>query len=79
MKNCSECNVEMRKGSLFGEPFTMELDHEVDHFYVNVETGREKKTLFGTVPEVDRVPLVAAVCPKCGKVEFFIDPNKISK
>ena len=30
MKKCSECNTEMRIGKLFGEPFKMDMDHDID-------------------------------------------------
>ena len=79
MKKCNECNTEMRIGKLFGEPFMMDMDHDIDEFYVDVQTGRQTKSLLGVVPEADRVPLLVFVCPQCGKVELNINPQKLTK
>lgn len=77
MRKCSDCNVEMIVGSLYGEPRFIDMDHEIDKFYVHVKTGKQKKFLGLKIDETKRSDLDVKVCPKCGKIEMYINPDDI--
>lgn len=80
MKKCSECNVEMVDGSLYGEPMFMDMKHDIDQFYVNVKTGKTTTSfLMIPVDETKKVELKVRVCPICGKVELYINPAELNK
>ena len=74
MKYCSSCGVEMVDAKLYGEPFVMDLDHEVDKFSIKIPTGETTSFLGFTTDKTTKKPLNVKVCPKCGKVEMFIQP-----
>lgn len=79
MKKCSDCNVEMVDGKLHGEPFSMNLDNDIDDFYVDIKTGGVTSFFGMKVPSAIRARLEVKVCPKCGKVELYIDPNSLKQ
>lgn len=79
MKKCNDCNIEMIDGSLFGEPRFIDIDHDIDKFYVYVKTG-EKANFLGLKRDMTkRAKLNVKVCPNCGKVEMYINPNDITE
>ena len=74
MKKCIDCNFEMVEDcEIQGEhPFILGADGESDIF-VYVPTG-EKTTLLGlTVDAINKLKLKSRLCPKCGKVELYVD------
>ncbi len=79
MKKCKDCNVEMIDGSLYGEPMFMDMEHDIDKFYVDIKTG-DTTNFFGLkIDNPKRLELKVKVCPKCGKVELYINPAEIEK
>ncbi len=79
MKKCNECKVEMIDGSLYGKPRFIDMDHDIDKFYVDIKIG-SKTTLFGLKKdEIKRIALNIKLCPNCGKVEMYINPDDIKK
>ena len=77
MRNCEKCGVEMIKANLHGEPFDIDIDKEIDDFSIRYTNGtKEVKGIFGNVIEKENYcesKLNVAVCPRCGKVELYID------
>ena len=47
---CEKCNVEMIDGSLYGKPRFIDIDHNIDRFYISIKTGK-KTSVYGL--EVD--------------------------
>lgn len=79
MKRCNDCDIEMIDGSLYGKPRFIDMDHDIDKFYVDIKTG-SKKTFFGLkMDETKRVGVSVKLCPNCGKVEMYINPNDVEK
>ena len=77
MKKCNNCNVEMLEGRLYGKPKFIDMDHEINKFYFDLKTGEKGSILGIGFDKTKRFNLNSCVCPKCGKVELFIDPNDI--
>ena len=77
MKKCSNCNVEMLEGSLYGKPRFIDMDHEIDKFYFDVETGGKGDFLGIEYNKSKRLNFNAYTCPKCGKIEFYINPDNL--
>lgn len=67
----------MIDGSLYGEPRFINMDHNIDKFYVNVKTGNETSFLGFEVDETKRSKLNVRICPSCGKVEMYVDSDEI--
>lgn len=72
---CEKCNVEMIDGSLYGKPRFIDIDHDIDKFYVSIKTGKKTSVLGLEVDETKKIKLNVKVCPKCGKVEMYVSPN----
>lgn len=68
---CNNCNVEMLDGRLYGKPRFMDMDHNIDKFYVDINTGNKTNFLGIKVDETTRKNLKVKVCPKCGKAELY--------
>lgn len=79
MSKCKDCNAEMINGNLYGEPRFIDMDHDIDKFYVDVETGNTKSFLGLKIKEKNRAQLSVKICPNCGKVEMYINPDDIKK
>lgn len=79
MKKCNECNIEMIDGSLYGKPRFMDMDHDIDKFYVDIKTGNKTSFLGLKIDETIKVKLNVKICPNCGKVEMYINSNEIEK
>lgn len=77
MKKCSECDVEMLDGRLYGKPRRMDMDHDINKFYVDVQTGQSTSFLGFEMEATRKARLMAKVCPICGKVELYIDTTEI--
>lgn len=77
MRKCEKCNIEMTDAKLHGEPFSMDLDNDIDDFSIRyINDVKEVKGLFGKnkmKTYFSSSKLKAAVCKKCGKVELYID------
>lgn len=77
MKICEKCNSDMIPSELHGEPFDIDLDKEINDFSIRYVNGtKEVKKLFGGTKEKKnycKSKLNAVVCPKCGKVELYIN------
>ena len=76
---CEKCNVEMIDGSLYGKPRFIDIDHDIDKFYVSIKTGKKTSVLGLEVDETKKIKLNVKVCPKCGKVEMYVSPNDIKE
>lgn len=79
MKKCNDCNALMIDGSLFGKPRFIDMDHDINKFYVDIKTGNETSFLGFKTDEINRVDLNVRVCPRCGKVELYVNPEDINK
>ena len=75
MKKCNHCNVEMMPAELLTSDITQaRRTREIEIEYVDEII--EKQKLFGGTKEVENkstTSLKARLCPKCGKVELYID------
>ena len=78
MKKCLECNFYMREIIIDGQhPFEIGVDGRTD-LRVHIPTG-EKSSLLGlTIDKRITTDLKARICPKCGKIELFVDPESIN-
>ena len=77
MKKCSDCNVEMLENCTIDAQHTFDLGVDGEsEIYVHIPTN-EKASFFGFKydKEIEKEVKVR-VCPKCGKVEMYIDINK---
>ena len=72
---CEKCNVEMIDGSLYGKPRFIDIDHDIDKFYISIKTSKKTSVLGLEVDETKKIKLNVKVCPKCGKVEMYVSPN----
>lgn len=84
MKKCSDCNIEMiNNAEVTGQhPFELGSDGRSDLYISYVDGKVELKGLFGKVRTEDNYceySIKARVCPKCGKVELYIDFNEESE
>lgn len=76
---CEKCNVEMIDGSLYGKPRFIDIDHDIDKFYVSIKTGKKTSVLGLLVDETKKIKLNVKVCPNCGKVEMYVIPTDIKE
>lgn len=77
MKKCNECNEEMIENCKIDaqHPFELGEDGRSD-LYLNVPTG-DKSSFIGIPYEMmDIYDVKARFCPKCGKVELYINPSE---
>ena len=78
MKECENCKVEMKENvEIIGKhPFQLGVD-SISTIYVSYNDGvKEVKGMFGKVKEEENYcdsEVKARVCPKCGKVELYVD------
>lgn len=78
MKKCNDCNIEMVTGELFGSPRHIDMNNDIDKFYFDMHTGEKGNFLGLKYDKTKRYSLNAYVCPKCGKIEFYINPEEKS-
>ena len=76
MKKCLDCDFYMREARIEGQhPFEIGVDGQSD-IRIFVPTG-ERTNFFGIETDKCIVEKVKTrVCPKCGKVEMYIDTSK---
>ena len=78
MKKCQDCNFYMREVKIDGQhPFEIGVDGRTD-LRVHIPTG-EKGSFLGM--EIDKSvteDVRARVCPKCGKLELFVDTTNLN-
>ncbi len=78
MKKCLDCDFYMREAKIDGQhPFELGADGR-SNIRVHIPTG-EKTTLLGL--ELDntiKAEVKARVCPKCGKVELFVNTSDLA-
>ena len=78
MKKCLDCNFYMREASIEGQhPFELGVDGR-SNIRIKIPTG-EKGSFLGM--EIDKTiteELKARVCPKCGKVELYVDTTNLN-
>ncbi len=72
MKKCNDCNVEMIDNTNIHTDYVGGIDYE-EQIYVDYTQGENAvKSFFGAGNRtIKRVK--ARVCPKCGKVELYVD------
>ncbi len=74
MKKCSDCNVEMIDNAKI-------FDDSSNIFISFLNGKREVKNFFGNI-KVKKIQcnkeLKARICPTCGKVELYIDPDDLN-
>lgn len=70
MKKCTECNIDMIENiKIEGEhPFEIGVDSK-SHIYIQIPRKVFSKN----------IELKTRVCPLCGKVELYIDPQKLQE
>ncbi len=74
MKKCLECNFYMREAKIDGQhPFEIGADGRTN-LHVHIPTGETGSFLGLEVDKQITQELKARVCPKCGKIELFVDP-----
>ena len=78
MKKCSECNVEMIEDWVIDgqHPFELGADGRTD-ISVHVPTNEEGSFLGIKYDKTIELDLKARVCPKCGKVELYVNSEKL--
>ncbi len=76
MKKCSECNTIMIDNCrIEGQhPFELGADGKTNIF-LQIPTGKKGNFLGLEFESEKKENLKARFCPKCGKVEFYIDVN----
>ena len=52
---CEKCNVKMIDGSLYGKPRFIDIDHDIDKFYVSIKTGKKTSVLGLEVDETKKI------------------------
>jgi hypothetical protein len=79
MKKCSDCNVEMIDDvSIKGQhPFEVGMDGESDIF-ISIPTNEKGSFLGIKYDKVNEVMCKARICPKCGKVELYVETEEIT-
>lgn len=79
MKKCNECGIEMIDDTNLHTDYVGGISFEEQIFLSYVNGSTKVTTMFGKEKEkvndfTKRVK--ARVCPKCGKVELYIDVNE---
>ena len=77
MKKCIDCNEEMIDNCKIEGyiPFTSVSDTSHVDITLNVPTGETGSFLGMKYNKTNKYQLKSRVCPKCGKVENYIDVN----
>ena len=74
MKKCSECNIDMINNCVIEgqHPFELGVDGRTD-ISIHVPTNEKGSFLGIKYDKTFDLNLKARVCPKCGKVELYVD------
>ena len=76
MKVCNDCNVEMIENCKLTGQHAFEVGPDgKSHISIAIPTGEGTNLLGINVAAMDKKRLKARVCPKCGKVELYVDFN----
>ena len=73
MKKCSDCDVLMIEDTSLHTDYVGGASFD-ERIYLSYTNPDKSKGLFGWYNSIERVK--ARVCPKCGKVELFVDGSK---
>ena len=65
MRYYEHCGIEMIDAKFQGEPFTMDLNHEVDRFSIKIPIGQTSNFLNLTINKTIKMPVNVKVFPKC--------------
>ena len=78
MTKCNNCNVEMiENAKLEGQhPFELGPDGRTD-ISIHIPTGKQGSFLGIKYEKSTKLNLLVRVCPNCGKVELYVDIDKI--
>lgn len=78
MKKCLDCNEYMREARITGShPHEKGLDGRTN-LKVHIPTGEKGEILGMSIDKSITAPLKARICPKCGKIQLFVDQEYIS-
>ena len=72
MKKCSDCNIEMVEQTNLHTDYVGGVKHE-EQIYLDYEDEENGFKIPFSNKKISKKRVKARVCPKCGKVEFFID------
>ena len=72
MKKCTDCDVEMSEG--YG--IRVDEPKSVDNEYRIYITNNEKEYFGKRISENE---VKCRICPKCGKIELYINPDDLTK
>ena len=75
MKICKDCNVEMIEDTNIHTDYVGGVDFETQIYLDYADDENGSKMLFSN-KKVSRKKVKARVCPKCGKVELYVDLEK---
>lgn len=73
MKKCSDCNIEMIEDTNLHTDYVGGASFEEQIFLTTYDKSESGTSFLGIeFPKTQTKRVKARVCPKCGKVEFFI-------
>ena len=80
MKKCNECNTKMIDNCVIEgqHPFEIGADGRTD-ISIHIPTNEKGSFLGINYDKTIDLNLKSRVCPKCGKVELYVDSEKIFK
>lgn len=80
MKKCSDCNVEMIDNCrIVGQhPFEIGPDGRT-RFFIHIPTGEQDSFMGIKYNKEKRIEPSVRICPKCGKIELYVDIDKVEK
>ena len=78
MKKCNDCNVEMIENCIIEgqHPFELGVDGRTD-ISLHIPTNEQGSFLGIKYEKQKELPLKARVCPKCGKVELYVNKDEL--
>lgn len=74
MKKCNDCNIEMINGEGLHTDYVGGVSFEEQIFLDYKDEEHGSKMLFSK-EKYSTKRVMARVCPKCGKVELYVDLN----
>ncbi|MBR1376409.1 MAG: hypothetical protein IJ565_01145 [Bacilli bacterium] len=76
MKKCNDCNVEMIDNCIIEgqHPFELGVDG-ASEISIHIPTDEKGSFLGFKYDKVKEIKLKARICPKCGKIELYINPE----